>query len=316
MIVNHDRRWPSEYKSPYNSRRTEWRVRTVPNLAPIVQGDFVTEALDPAALAARLRLFEAEHKKVFDGALKEVEDGCKNGHWIWSVFPQAAGIPESFGTASSKISRRFSILCFDEAVAFLEHPILGLHYVEIVEAIRVKIEEKDQHRLGGLKEIFGDDYKKVISSLTLFRRAAKVSSVAGYIWVEEEDTLFKLLTPVRLPDNTPSDPDRFKMRDTRRDLTSGISSPLALIDDSTQSWRTSNPVTSLRSSTGAWKESLNGDWTLFRQPDISNGLDRITGTRPWTAPCRVGQQVKPPRMKATLNLDRNHGGAMPGGVDN
>ena len=231
MIVNHDRRWPSEYKSPYNSRRTEWRVRTVPNLAPIVQGDFVTEALDPAALAARLRLFEAEHKKVFDGALKEVEDGCKNGHWIWSVFPQAAGIPESFGTASSKISRRFSILCFDEAVAFLEHPILGLHYVEIVEAIRVKIEEKDQHRLGGLKEIFGDDYKKVISSLTLFRRAAKVSSVAGYIWVEEEDTLFKLLTPVRLPDNTPSDPDRFKMRDTRRDLTSGISSRLALIDD-------------------------------------------------------------------------------------
>ncbi len=137
--------------------------------------DTAIEALDPAVLATRLQLFEAEHDKVFAGALVEVEAGYKKNDWIWSVFPQAAGLPEHFGKGSSSTSREFSILCFDEAVAFLEHPVLGRHYVEIVEAVRDQLDQR------GLEEIFNRlrrrDAKKVVSSVTLFRRAARVSSM-------------------------------------------------------------------------------------------------------------------------------------------
>jgi uncharacterized protein (DUF1810 family) len=136
------------------------------------------EALDPAVLASRLQLFEAEHDKVFDGALREVKAGDKRDDWIWSIFPQAAGLPEHFGKGSSRCSRKFSILCFDEAVAFLEHPILGSHYLTIIEAVRDQLDQR------GLKEIFNrpgrTDAKKVVSSVTLFRRAARVS------WIEPE----------------------------------------------------------------------------------------------------------------------------------
>ena len=131
--------------------------------------DTAIEALDPAALATRLKLFEVEHDQVFESARREVEAGYKNDDWIWSVFPQAAALPERFGKSSSDTSRKFSILCFDEAVAFLEHPILGSHYLTIVEAVRDQLDQR------GLKEIFRRDAKKVVSSVTLFRRAARVS---------------------------------------------------------------------------------------------------------------------------------------------
>lgn len=131
--------------------------------------DTAVEALDPAVLATRLQLFEAEHDKVFDKAIEEVNAGRKGSHWIWSVFPMAAGLPEHFERSSSSKSKKFSILCFDEAVAFLEHPILGSHYLSIVKAVRDQLDQR------GLKEIFRRDAKKVVSSVTLFRDAARVS---------------------------------------------------------------------------------------------------------------------------------------------
>ena len=226
-IVNQNRRWPYEYKWPYDQRRTDWRATALNLALGIVVGDAVTEALDPAVLATRLQLFKVEHDQVFGDALDEVKDGYKNDHWIWSVFPQAAGIPESFEKSSSEKSRKFSILCFDEAVAFLEHPTLGLHYVEIVEAVRAKLKLDSRY---SLEEIFGRDAKKVISSLTLFRRAAKVSSVAGQSWAAKEPRLGEPLWTSGTP---PTTSNRFKIRDTYRDLTARppISSRLALIDD-------------------------------------------------------------------------------------
>ncbi len=179
---------PSTYEWPYDTQRRSigqefrWLAAMPPGVVglPGMQTRITTdiEALDPAVLASRLQLFEAEHDKVFDGATREVKAGDKRDDWIWSIFPQAAGLPEHFGKDSSRRSRKFSILCFDEAVAFLEHPILGSHYLTIIEAVRDQLDQR------GLKEIFNrpgrGDAKKVVSSVTLFRRAARVS------WIEPE----------------------------------------------------------------------------------------------------------------------------------
>ena len=176
---------PSTYEWPYDTQRRSigqefrWLAAMPPGVVglPGMQTRITTdiEALDPAVLASRLQLFEAEHDKVFDGALREVKAGDKRDDWIWSIFPQAAGLPEHFGKDSSRRSRKFSILCFDEAVAFLEHPILGSHYLTIIEAVRDQLDQR------GLKEIFDRprraDAKKVVSSVTLFRRAARVSLI-------------------------------------------------------------------------------------------------------------------------------------------
>ena len=179
---------PSTYEWPYDTQRRSigqefsWMAAMPSGVVgmPGIQTRTrtVIEALDPAVLASRLQLFEAEHDKVFDGATREVKAGDKRDDWIWSIFPQAAGLPEHFGKDSSRRSRKFSILCFDEAVAFLEHPILGSHYLTIIEAVRDQLDQR------GLKEIFNRpgrrDAKKVVSSVTLFRRAARVS------WIEPE----------------------------------------------------------------------------------------------------------------------------------
>jgi len=191
------------YEWPYDwPRRIDLR-QGIPNFHPGFVGMpaslTVTEALDPAVLAGRMKLFEVEHKKVFDVALKEVQDGYKNRHWIWSVFPQAAGLPEHFRKDSSETSRKFSILCFDEAVAFLEHPILGPNYLAIVEAVRNQL----GHR--GLEKIFGRDYKKAISSVTLFRRAARFSRIvpaqADSADDEEQRTATRTLTEAERRDS-------------------------------------------------------------------------------------------------------------------
>jgi len=186
VVMNQDQRPRSTYEWP---RRTEWR-QGIPDFHPGFVGMpaslVVAEALDPTVLAARLKLFEVEHDQVFESARREVEAGYKNDDWIWSVFPQAADLPEHFGKSSSDTSRKFSILCFDEAVAFLEHPILGSHYLTIVEAVRNQLDKR------GLKEIFNRpgrrDAKKVVSSVTLFRRAARVCGIGSVLLDEEPRT--------------------------------------------------------------------------------------------------------------------------------
>jgi len=166
--------------------------------------DTAIEALDPAALATRLKLFEVEHDQVFESARREVEAGYKNDDWIWSVFPQAAALPERFGKSSSDTSRKFSILCFDEAVAFLEHPILGSHYLTIVKAVRDQLDQR------GLKEIFRRDAKKVVSSVTLFRDAARVSLMPDPAVempdVQDQGDCQKTLVSETVNPNDPLDP--------------------------------------------------------------------------------------------------------------
>jgi uncharacterized protein (DUF1810 family) len=104
--------------------------------------------------------FLVAQEHVYDGVLEELRSGRKTGHWIWFIFPQAAGLGQS------AMSRRFAIASLGEARAYLADPVLGARLREcagIVLATRGRTAE----------EIFGAlDAMKLRSSMTLFHRAA------------------------------------------------------------------------------------------------------------------------------------------------
>src|SRR5690606_17445562 len=54
----------------------------------------------------------------FDAALRELQAGRKRGHWIWYILPQLAGL------GMSGMSQRYAIRDAQEAVAYLQDPVL------------------------------------------------------------------------------------------------------------------------------------------------------------------------------------------------
>lgn len=92
-------------------------------------------------------------------ALAQIRRGAKRTHWMWYIFPQIAGL------GSSPTAQRFAINSLEEARCYLAHLVLGLRYVECVEALQ---------ELAGTtaEQVFGPvDAKKLRSSLTLFAEA-------------------------------------------------------------------------------------------------------------------------------------------------
>ena len=98
-------------------------------------------------------------------ALAELQRGRKQSHWIWYVFPQIAGL------GRSEIAQRFALDDFDEARAYLAHPLLSVRLVEIAEVV---LEQVSPPRSVPLEELMGGriDAVKLVSSLTLFELVA------------------------------------------------------------------------------------------------------------------------------------------------
>ena len=93
---------------------------------------------------------------VYARALAELKRGEKQSHWMWYIFPQFAGL------GTSERSRRYAIKSRAEAVAYLEHPVLGPRLRECALALL-------QHRERSAREILGEpDDLKLWSSATLF----------------------------------------------------------------------------------------------------------------------------------------------------
>jgi uncharacterized protein (DUF1810 family) len=79
---------------------------------------------------------------------------------MWFIFPQIAGLGQS------PMSIRFAIASFDEAKAYLAHPVLGARLRECA-GLTLAVEGRTA------REIFGSiDEMKFRSSMTLFARAA------------------------------------------------------------------------------------------------------------------------------------------------
>lgn len=102
-----------------------------------------------------LRFLDAQNK-LYLTALEEVKKGKKESPWMWFIFPQIKGM------GSSDTSKFYEIKNADEAIAFLEHPILGKHLIEITKEL-IKKEELEA------ADIFGmTDVEKLQSCMTLF----------------------------------------------------------------------------------------------------------------------------------------------------
>jgi uncharacterized protein (DUF1810 family) len=111
-------------------------------------------------VAFDLGRFVLAQEGVYAGVLGELRGGRKDGHWIWFIFPQIAGLGTSW------ISQQYSIVSLDEARAYLADPVLG---VRLRECAGIVLAAKG--RSAG--EIFGElDAMKVRSCMTLFHRAA------------------------------------------------------------------------------------------------------------------------------------------------
>ena len=103
------------------------------------------------------RFIEAQghHYKL---ALDEVRAGKRQGHWIWYIFPQMYGLGRSYFAQLYGISDR------EEAVAYLNHEVLGPRLREITSALLDHVDYSAE-------EIFGDlDAMKVRSCMTLFEK--------------------------------------------------------------------------------------------------------------------------------------------------
>lgn len=89
-------------------------------------------------------------------ALREIQNGCKQSHWIWYIFPQIKGLGFSYNSQFYGIANR------QEAEAYLSQPTLNAHLREITLALLEHKDKTAQQILGGI------DAMKVKSSMTLF----------------------------------------------------------------------------------------------------------------------------------------------------
>jgi uncharacterized protein (DUF1810 family) len=105
------------------------------------------------------RFIEAQ-EPLFDKVRQELRAGQKEGHWMWFIFPQIAGLGQS------PMSIRFAISSSAEAVAYLAHPVLGPRLRECAKLV-LDVEGRTA------RQIFGPvDELKFRSSMTLFAKAS------------------------------------------------------------------------------------------------------------------------------------------------
>ena len=103
-----------------------------------------------------LARFLNEQDYYFERALQEVQDGFKRTHWIWFIFPQLAIL------GHSRNAKYYGISGYDEAEAYLNHPVLGERLRKITNAL-LSLREM------AATDIFGElDAMKVRSCMTLF----------------------------------------------------------------------------------------------------------------------------------------------------
>ena len=120
-----------------------------------------TDHLDPF----NLQRFLQAQDPVFDRVQNELNNGHKRSHWMWFIFPQFAGL------GGSEMSRRFAIRSREEALAYLEHPLLGAR-------LRTCTQEVLNIRERSVARSFGHlDDMKFHSSMTLFAQVADADSL-------------------------------------------------------------------------------------------------------------------------------------------
>lgn len=95
-------------------------------------------------------------ENIYPIALQELQNGRKRSLWMWYIFPQLKGLGHSYNSSFYGISDS------EEALAYLEHPILG-HRLREVSMTILNLPTNNA------VAVFGNiDSCKLKSSMTLF----------------------------------------------------------------------------------------------------------------------------------------------------
>jgi len=106
-----------------------------------------------------LERFLSAQESIYETALRELQNGKKETHWMWYIFPQIVGL------GHSEISKYYAIKDINEAKAYLDHYALKKRLEECLNAVLCC-------KTSNPVRIFGEiDSLKFHSSLTLFSRA-------------------------------------------------------------------------------------------------------------------------------------------------
>lgn len=107
-----------------------------------------------------LQRFIDAQSPVFDRVLQELKNGKKVSHWMWYIFPQIKGL------GFSSMSQFYAIKNADEAIAYLQHPILGKRLIDCCQTILAHTDKSAEQIFGGIDSV------KLKSSMTLFAQVA------------------------------------------------------------------------------------------------------------------------------------------------
>jgi uncharacterized protein (DUF1810 family) len=103
-----------------------------------------------------LQRFLSAQGENIDSVILELNQGQKIGHWMWYIFPQVKGL------GRSSTAEFYAIQSKDEAIEYLNHPVLGSRLLECTKAVNAHDNLTAWH-------IFGNpDYLKFRSCMTLF----------------------------------------------------------------------------------------------------------------------------------------------------
>ena len=80
-------------------------------------------------MSDNLERFKAAQRGSYDSALREIQNGRKNGHWMWYIFPQLRGL------GRSPTSEYYGNTSLEEAKAYLQDELLGAHLREITSVL-------------------------------------------------------------------------------------------------------------------------------------------------------------------------------------
>lgn len=117
--------------------------------------------------------FIKAQEKTYSIALREIQNGYKESHWMWYIFPQLAGL------GSSRMSEYYGIKDLEEAKAYLQHPVLGKRLIEITEQL-LRVASNDAEEIMGFP-----DNLKLQSCMTLFNYVS-----SGSLFSEVLDKFF------------------------------------------------------------------------------------------------------------------------------
>lgn len=109
-----------------------------------------------------LERFRSAHEASYEIALREIQSGIKQSHWMWYIFPQIQGL------GYSETARYYEIKDKAEAIAYWNDPVLSGHLVEICREL-LKLDSPIEWILGY------PDNLKLRSSMTLFYLVSKKS---------------------------------------------------------------------------------------------------------------------------------------------